>query len=328
MLSKVCKVLCTCALIASFESCGQGQQPPASLNPSLRTGLVPDAVNNDLVYVSDTYTVIVSVYSWYGKLLGTLTGFGEPAGLCSDARGNVFVADVLASEIAEYAHNGALRIKTLKDPGQEPLACAVDPLTGNLAVTNEKSASSGPGSISIYLKAKGRPKIYSSPSLRYASFCGYDSRGNLFADGDDVDNDFVLVELHKGGANLSTVKLNAHVGVPGAVQWDGKYLTVADRGSDVIYRAQVSGSMAKVQGQTKLSGIGYLLDQSWISGNKVIAANIESVSAETGDVLFYNYPAGGNPTKMFSGLKLPFGVTVSVAPPNLRHGDDFVPDRR
>lgn len=315
MLNKLCKTLTTCALIASLASCGQGQQPAAALNPPLRTGLVPEAVNNDLVYVSDTYTVIVSVYSWYGKLLGTLTGFGEPAGLCSDANGNVYVADVLASEIAEYAHNGALRIKTLKDPGQEPLGCAVDPLTGNLAVTNEKTTSSGYGSVSVYTRAKGSPKIYSNPSLHYASFCGYDSHGNLFADGDDADNDFILVELRKGGTTLSAVRLSARISVPGAVQWDGKYLTVADRGSDVIYRLQVSGAMAKVVGQTKLSGIGYLLNQSWIEGNKVIAADIASLSHETGDALFYNYPAGGNPSKTFSGLKLPFGVTVSVPPP-------------
>jgi hypothetical protein len=301
-------------LIAAVQSgCGGSQFTNGPYPAQIRSLVTPGAKNLDLIYVSDTNAKTVSVYSWYGKLLGMLTGFTEPAGLCSDAGGNVFVDDLGASDVVEYAHNGSIPIKTLKDPGQFPIGCAVDPVTGNLAVTNYGTVSHGPGSISIYTKAKGRPKIYSDLSVASMDFCGYDNRGNLFADGFDVGSAVTLVELHKGGTTLSTIKVNAHIAFPGAVQWDGKYLTVADTATDAIYRLQVSGSRAKVQGRTGLNGVTGLA-QSWIAGNKVVAANVES-SGPTGDVVFWNYPAGGTPTKTFGMLHDPFGVTVSVPPP-------------
>jgi hypothetical protein len=312
-LNKACNTLCVCAAIATLSGCG-GSRLAIGPNPAqVRSPLVTQARNSNLVYVSDSYAATVSVYSWYGKLLGTLMGFVSPVGLCSDLNGNVFVTDFDASDIVEYAHNGAFPIRTLKDPGQRPYGCAVDPLTGDLAVTNAEGVSGGPTTLAIYAKAKGRPKIYSDLSVYQLVYCGYDDRGNLFADGiAAIRYDFILVELPKGGSALSTVKVNTAISGPGAVQWDGSYLTVTDGKINVIYRLVVSGSKAKVQGQTQLNG-STGLRQLWIAGNKVVAANVESTSP-TGDVVFWNYPSGGNPTKTFGMLKEPTGVTVSVPP--------------
>jgi NHL repeat len=295
---------------AVLSGCGGSPAVPASYSPDLRLQVIPQAKNPNLVYVSDSEAATVSVYSWPGKLLGTLTGFTRPAGLCSDPNGNVFVTDYEASDIVEYAHNGAFPIRTLKDPRERPIGCAVDPVTGNLAVTNQHGVSSGRGSISIYTKAKGRPKIYSDVSAASMDFCGYDDRGNLFADGLDAGSAFILVELQKGGTTLSTIKVNAQIGYPGAVQWDGKYLTIADLTADAIYRVVVSGFKAKVQGKTVLNGATGLA-QSWIVGSKVIAVNFGGSPA---NVLIWNYPAGGAPTKSVGTFMQPFGVTVSVPP--------------
>lgn len=312
-MNAVFKILCVYAIVAALFGCG-GSQLATGPYPELnQSGVAPEAKNLNLIYVSDSFAATVSVYSWYGKLLGTLSGFVAPLGLCSDVNGNVFVTDFDASDIVEYAHNGAFPIRTLKDPGQRPYGCSVDPLTGNLAVTNAEGVSGGPTTLAIYTKAKGRPKIYSDLSVYELLYCGYDNRGNLFADGiSAIRYEFILVELPKGRTALSTVKVNTAISSPGAVQWDGSHLTVTDGKINVIYRLLVSGSKAKVQGQTQLNG-STGLRQLWIAGNKVVAANVES-TGPTGDVIFWNYPSGGNPTKAFGMLKEPAGVTVSVPP--------------
>jgi DNA-binding beta-propeller fold protein YncE len=307
-VSVLCYSVLAMLVAAELSGCGGLPLGAESGAPQFGPQLSAAAKNPNLVYVSDAEARTVSVFSWPGKLLGTLTGFMQPVGLCSDANGNVYVVDSLASDIVEYAHNGAVPIKTLKDPRQRPLGCAVDPMTGNLAVTNSKTISSGPGSISLYAKAKGRPKIYSDVSVTEMLFCGYDNRGNLFADGYAKSSAFIFVELRKGGTTLSTIKVNPGIFAPGSVQWDGRYLTVTDTAAPEIDRLAISGSRAKIQGKTPLDGAATLVE-SWIAGKTVMAANIGP-----SNVLFWNYPAGGSPTRSLNGFTYPFGLTVSVPP--------------
>jgi hypothetical protein len=117
--------------------------------------MAPDAKKQDLLYISDVSDNEVTVYSYpSGKLEGTLTGFEVPTGLCSDKAGDVFVTDFEASEILEYAHGGTTPIATLSDPGQWPSGCSVDPMTGNLAVSNDETPSVGEGNLAIYAHAR------------------------------------------------------------------------------------------------------------------------------------------------------------------------------
>ena len=66
--------------------------------------------------------------------MGTVTGLDAPQSECSDAKGNVWVDVTDAHQIIKLSHNGTIR-KTLTDPGY-PVACDVDPATGDLAVAN------------------------------------------------------------------------------------------------------------------------------------------------------------------------------------------------
>ena len=152
----------------------------------------PDAKKRNLLYVTDQGTGEVKVFSYpQGKLHGTLTGFNEPAGECADRAGDVFIVDGFANEVYEYAHGGKTPIATLSEPGEFPLGCSVDPSTGNLAVANYCSGASGqctgPGSLAIYLDAKGSPTQYADPKLSHVDFCGYDAQGNLFVDGNGIN---------------------------------------------------------------------------------------------------------------------------------------------
>jgi hypothetical protein len=222
------------------------------------------------------------------------------------------VVDASASDIIEYAHNGALPIKTLSDPGQDPSSCAVDPKTGNLAVTNFATSSGGSGSVTIYKKAKGNPKIYSDLEINRAFMCGYDDKSNLFVDGFGAppSQAFEFAELAAGQTTMKNIKIDRSIEFPGGVQWDGKYVAVGDEESK-IYQVEVSGTKGKVKGSTLLGGEVAEIEFGIQSG-KVVATNQESLS--NGEVGVWNYPAGGPATKAFGSFEEPYGITVSEAP--------------
>lgn len=284
--------------------------------------IVPQAQQANLLYVSDDGNDTVHLYSFpFGSRAGKLTGFHDPAGLCVDVSGNVWVVDSASVQIVEYAHGGKSPIRTLRAGGAfQLLDCSVDSTGGNLALTDFGSAS-GAGKLFVYQRARGRPNKYSDAQLRFAYFCGYDDQGNLFVDGIDNGGSFQLFELPRGGTKLRSVTLNQAINFPGAIQWDGKYLTIGDqeyRGThrSAIYRVVVSGSTASVQGVTKLAS-SCDVPEFWIpklgsgnkhpQGTKVVAPDIC-----LDNVQIYHYPAGGTATKTLGPLQSPAGATVSV----------------
>jgi hypothetical protein len=269
----------------------------------------PSAKGQPLVYVSSVLTNDVYVYSYSTQqLVGTLTGFSTPYGLCSDKKGHVWVVNDGASQIVEYAHGGTTPLATLNDSAEYPEGCAVDPKTGNLAVTNFYSQSGG-GSVAIYAGAKGTATLYTDPSIAQYRFCGYDDKGNLFVDGATGSSAFAFAELPKGSGTFTDITLNRSVEWPGGVQWDGKYVAVGDTDAGVIYRAQPSG---KVKATTDLGGSNYV-NQFWITGparKKHHKDTVLAASQDAGVLGYYNYPAGGGATLTID-VSEPFGVTVS-----------------
>lgn len=305
-----------------LASCGGPQTPIAGpggvhLNaPSAGAGagrahswMDPQARTTSLLYVSSVLTGDVYVYSYSTqKLLGTLTGFTQPYGLCADKSANVWIVNDGASQIVEYAHGGTSPIATLTDTGEYPEGCSVDPTTGNLAVTNFYSTS-GAGSVSIYAGARGNPQVYSDPSMVNYRFCGYDSNGNLFVDGVNASSSFVLAELPKGSGSFTNIDFTQKIEWPGGVQWDGKFVAVGDTDTGTIYRTNAAGT---VKGSTQLTGSNYV-NQFWIvasSRKKHKAASVVAPSQDGGVLGIYKYPAGGSPTTTIS-VSEPFGATVS-----------------
>ncbi len=140
----------------------------------------PDAKSGALLYVSDWNANVVDVYSYPGlKRVGQLTDdMLNPDGLCTDAKGDIFVVNNTpnADDVLEFAHGDTTPIQTLGNPGQVGVGCSVDPVTGNLAVTNVEALYYGLGSVSIYTKATGNPTMYSDPDMGSVYFCGYDAR--------------------------------------------------------------------------------------------------------------------------------------------------------
>jgi DNA-binding beta-propeller fold protein YncE len=325
-MSVACSAVCAGAAVVAFAACAGGgvggpsgptgvRSDPAAAAADRgergRSWMAPDARNGDLLYVADGGTGDVDVYSYpSAQTEGVLTGFAAPHGECVDKAGNVFITNTGASDILEYAHAGTTPIASLPDAGYSPVGCAVDPTTGDLAVTNLTVATgSGPGNLLIFRHAKGTPKIYTTQNVYYYYFCGYDDTGNLYVDGNTQHiGAFEFAELPVGRKNFKSITLNQTIQMPGGVQWDGKYVAVEDRGvasqGSVIYQFAIHGSAGTEAGTTPLTG-STEVSTFWIQGATVIGPNA------AGNVLFWHYPAGGAAKKTIDGFGNPLGVTVS-----------------
>jgi hypothetical protein len=137
-------------------------------------------------------------------------------------------------------------------------------------------------------------------------FAGYDRSGNLFVDGETKSRKFVAGELAKGATSIKTLSLNQTIGVPGAVQWDGKHIAIGDVNASVIYQFSFSSGKGTKVGSTTLKN-SLLVDQYWIQGTTVIAPDFPN-----GVVRYYKYPNGGSATKTISNFYGPIAVTVSL----------------
>lgn len=276
-----------------------------------RSWIDPASASGTLVYISDQYEKKVFIYSYPAlKLVGTLTGFGQPDGECVDAAGNVWIADFLKAQLVEYAH-GSTQVKaTLSDAGNLPYACAIDPANGDLAVVNF-AANPQPGSIGIYRKARGAPQAYSYYNLSIPFFDAYDSRGRLFVDGITgfYSPSFVLASFRN--KTFSTINLNHQVDAPGGVVVVGTRVNVGDafRYTHAVYGFRVKGTMGTLIGTTRLRRTD-VVEEFAVLGKSLIATNINQL---VGAAMVFRYPKGGSPKQVFGKgtLEGPVGLVIS-----------------
>jgi hypothetical protein len=283
--------------------------------------MLPEAKNEPLFYIADYSENHVNVYTYPdGKQVGQLTAdMLSPDGLCVNKNGDIWVVNNTPNEngVVEFKHGGTKPIATLVDPSQYPNSCSVNFATGDLAVSNHDTTSSGPGSVSVYKDAKGYPKMYGIRTMRHVYFCGYDNKGNLFIDGILSGYIAEFAELAKGAHALKSIKFKgATIMFPGQIQWDGKHLAVGDQryqnlGShynSAIY--ETTGAGGKVVGLTKL-GDSWDVPGFWIDKGTVVAPNwAQSVGKPS--VNFYKYPAGGKITKKLAkDFVWPIAATIS-----------------
>jgi hypothetical protein len=195
-------------------------------------------------------------------------------------------------------------IKTLSAPYSFPTSCAMD-TSGDLAVGIFFESGAGGGDVVIFKNASGSGTVYSTP-LQAEYFDGYDPQGNLFADGFASSGYFALVELPKGSSKFQTITTSNTVSFPGSVQWDGKYLTVFDQGTEALYQYTISGTKATMKNTVQLSGSGDCA-QTWIVKGLIYCGD---AGTDGGEV--FKYPAGGSPVAVFTGnFDTPLGVTAA-----------------
>ena len=239
---------------------------------------------------------------------GDARGLRWFSGNSVDASGDVFIANQQAQDLLEYAHGGTRPIAKLDDPGNYRTGCSVDPSSGNLAAVNGGESAG----ISIYQHAHGAPTIYTDRSV-WLYFCGYDDKGNLFADGLGLTGGFKFVELPHGGNAFIKIALDQKLHWPGGVQWDGQYLTAGDQGlfgkNSVIYQFVIDGNRGTTVGSTPLLG-SFEVAQFWIDGSRIIGPDS---GRESGNgVRIWRYPTGGHPRRsLIDGFGGPVGAAIS-----------------
>lgn len=301
-----------CLLLAGCAGSQPGSATAFAPNPegvASRTGarswMLPEAKNQDLLYVSDPPLVRVYTYP-RGKLVGTLKPSQQAGNMCaSSATGNVFFVEI--NQIEEYAHGGTVPIETLNFPDNAAFWCAVDPSSGNLAVTD----SAYNGGVYVYPRASGTPKLYEAPpGLDEGTIaCVYDDRENLYVTGGATS--FALGEISNKGKGFA-IPLGATPTEPAwqpGVQWDGKDIVLSD-GAQNLYRFKIVRHNGVLAGQATL-GDAQSVFGMWLDGDRLVIPNDYRYQ---GSVQFYAYPAGGEPTKTMTGFYRPFGTTVSAAP--------------
>ena len=306
--------------VAMLAGCGGAQTTSSAMPQGVttttqrqqdgRSWMLPKAKGGDLLYVGSPASDDVYVYKYpSGEMVGTLTGFDNPLGLCSDTKGNVWITNAVATGstyLVEYAHGGTTAIAKLDDPGFSPQACSVNATTGNLAVGNQVD------DVAVWRNARGKRRLYLTSCCVFGpETITYDGSDNvIFADWTTRNG-----WLPKGDAKVRKFKLRPPLSSHGPFQWDGRYLGILvfsrkQRREEVI-RYNVSGGMASQIGIVPLNGVTGVTTsgQFWIQGSGMVFTD-----SRAGDVYFFNYPRGGNPTKTISGLDDPYGITISVGP--------------
>lgn len=294
----------------------QPNAPPA-LSP--RNGeaswMARDIGMQTLLYVSNHKDGSVFVYSYpQGKLNGSLFDV-RASGLCSGGNGNVFIPR--GNEILEYAHGGTEPIVTLRNPlGGAVQFCAVDPTSGNLAVSGGTYRAYA---LTVYTNATGNPRTYRSHNGDTYRSLTYDNQGNLFAVAirGSSDRSAGLIELPKGASRVRSIAWNGRSPSRlGAIQWDGRYLAVetSESGSRsiTISRYRVNGGQATPVGQIAFAGAGSPLQFS-IHGGKVILPNPGVSGSGAPAISFYGYPGGNGPRQTVEDDRQPQAAVVSSA---------------
>ncbi|HET6276311.1 MAG TPA: hypothetical protein VFE16_10320 [Candidatus Cybelea sp.] len=259
--------------------------------------MLPEAKGEDLMYlVTDVDFAYVVSYP-KGKSVGQLTFAAENgSGVCSDSKGHIFVTaygyQPAHGYIYEFKHAGTKPIATIDDGSNIPTSCAIDPASGNLAVTNDAATASHGGNVAIYTEARGAPTTYSDSS--FISYAGvtFDDNGNLFVIGRG-HTPFAFAELQDGGSALIDILIGQQI-YGTHIQWDGTDLAITERAANnrshpVVYRVNVSGSIGTVVGTTTFNIRGPSSgDVSWIQGKTI------TMDDRLTKLAFWPYPSGGN----------------------------------
>lgn len=272
----------------------------------------PDVSRSKLLYVSSDATASVYVYLYHGGALkGELTGFSSPQGLCVDRAGDIFVPDTDDFKIFEYPHGSAKLLAVLQDESHSyPVDCAIDPVTGDLAVSNVQGSD-----VIIFRKARGRFRRYYNSNFFQPSGVGYDDQGDLFVVGLNQQLRPFVAELARGKQSsgfvfVSVPGLRDKIRTPWGIKWDGRFIVIGDESSGDVYQIKVRGSAGRIVGSLYLaiSPGSFWIPRPWHARSGHQGTRIIAVGGY--QVKIFRYPAGGEPIRTID-VGDPLGVAVS-----------------
>ncbi|HZV76530.1 MAG TPA: hypothetical protein VFF63_02085 [Candidatus Babeliales bacterium] len=301
---------------------------PFSVHPSHKKSWISPAVKDAprILFQSDSGTDVVYVFTLPDlSLKGTLTGFSEPQGECSDSSGNIYITNTGTEQVFEYSRTGIL-INTFDDSTGYPVGCAV---WGNdLAVTNIFDFS-GPGSVLVYSISNptSTPTSLSNPDQYYYYFDGYDTSGDIWVSGRDDSGVYILSVCAAGGTSCSTLSLSdGTIYFPGAVQyssvnnsWYAFDQECGDTEAACGYPVSASGVLgAEIPLSNYEGGSACDVVQATIGapyGQKYLAGGDYEYCGYTASTTNrWGFPGGGTPSwyNDSAGQDVPIGAAISA----------------
>jgi hypothetical protein len=290
----------------------------------VRPWMSPKASTEDLLYIWDSGVGGIEVRSYTPpnyRLLGRipLSQYGYPS-LCVNKAQEIFATS--GSTVFQYKHGATSPFRILGGLRGATYGCAVDPMTGTLAITND-FGSPRIAEVSFFKKNHGThtnielPATYSG-----ASRCAYDDHGNLFVGANVAGQTphFALLELPKNKKQFVEITLNETFSEfgSGGILWDGTYLDIADFEQNVIYQFAIAGKKGTAR-NTIVPQRSYNMGSFFVEASTLIVPAFSTPSDGSppgpGLVNFYNYPSGGKKTGVIHGVSYPWSVVVSLAKP-------------
>jgi hypothetical protein len=273
---------------------------------------------SSLLYVSNQGARDVTVYAYSDggglNLVGTLTGFLKPSGMCTDKSGDVLITDSDARRVYRYHHGGTKRVAIIQERGSSVLfSCAVDPTTGDVATADQFNGDGKPvGLVKIYTDGeRNGKKYYVGKILPY--YLAYDDKGNLFVDAQNAYNHNVsLLEMTKGDSYF--VRLTVAGGAlnsPSAIQWIKPTLLMGNETSDSVApfadKLFISGQTATIVGQVPFPS------SQQAAGFYRRAGRIVVPDPVANEVEIYTFPGGALYSTLTQAISNPVSVVVSQA---------------
>jgi len=269
------------------------------------------------IFVSDAANNVVNIYNTSGKQLAQLTGFSQPQGLATDLKGNLYVADTNNSQILVFKPPYNKAPKKLADPGYFPAGVAVLTIgtTTYVGVSNICSAPNcTQGGFMVFKNGKSKGAFQSS-SIYRVYFCGFDAKGNLYADGFDSNGNQAYGEIAGAIKNKQTYTgstVGNSIVFPGGVQVNLKgKIGIDDQSGAALYtyNPPKGGTFGSPIATTPLTGAGDTVTYAFTSNDK----DVWTADAANGASYEFAYPAGGSAAKTITVGGQPIGVAVVPA---------------
>ncbi len=250
------------------------------------------------IAISDTSNNVVDLFTAAGTQVGQLTGFSFPAGMASDVKGDLYIADANNSRVQIYAAGLASPPTTLSDPGQVPVDVDSFANGAYVAVTNVYTTDRGPGSVSIF-KGSTLQRTITFSNLQHAYFCAFDGKGNLYVDGIDTNGNLLIGEIPKvtsGGSTFQQLTTANTIADAEGIQvtTSGGQIAIEDTGNYAIYtyNPPSGGSLGT---PVQITPLGASSNPKTFAFAKTMTDLYTTDDIGNGDAFEYAYPTGGTP---------------------------------
>jgi DNA-binding beta-propeller fold protein YncE len=283
------------------------------------------AVGKPLLFVATSDVVDIYLQRSKQKMVGQVTGL-SPAGIATDAAGNLYVANVDSSgagAIPIYAppYTGSPTL-TLDDSGYLPQGVAVSS-NGTVGVANIANASFGydTGNVVIFAQHSAMPcATVTNSAYAYGFYAAFDGKGNLFVTGENASGGIVLGEI-TGGCDAKKMRILTATPSTGLlfgiqVEKAGRIAILAEGGSTYddldVFNAPKHGSLGTPVSIVELVTPADPMDFAFsVSNHDVYTAE----QGSGGLAHTFDFPAGGMFKKTITVGGAPEGVAVT--PPSI-----------